>query len=96
MYRIEWQGETALIKASRNGHYETVKLLLAHSAIVDLMNRDGESALSLVRDGNHQEVRRSSFGSRAPATEAVGCRDNQVRKSYDGVTWDTILIINYF
>jgi ankyrin repeat protein len=51
-------GNTALMEASLNGHIETVKVLLAHGAIVDLMNWNGESALSLARDGNHEEVKR--------------------------------------
>ena len=43
-------GETALIEASRYGHYDTVEMLLAHGASVTLMNKKGFSALAVSRD----------------------------------------------
>ena len=40
-------GDTALIRASENGHTKTCKLLLENGADVNHVNNDGDTALSL-------------------------------------------------
>jgi ankyrin repeat protein len=49
-------GWTPLIYAARWGHFELASTLLQMGADVNAKTRDGRSALSCARDGNHGRV----------------------------------------
>ena len=42
--------------ASRNGHLETVKILLDADADTDLKTPEGDSALKWAKQGRHQKI----------------------------------------
>ena len=49
-------GETALWIASKEGHAEVVKLLLAERADVNAKAKDGKTALGIAKHEKHPEV----------------------------------------
>lgn len=56
--RSPMDGETALMAAARNGHPETVRVLMDAGADPDLRNAWGDSALGLARRAGQAEVAR--------------------------------------
>ena len=52
----EYEDETALISASKNGHVEIVKLLLAADATLDAVETDGYTALMFASKRGHTET----------------------------------------
>ncbi|KAL5502811.1 hypothetical protein EMCRGX_G009644 [Ephydatia muelleri] len=53
MYFSLQDGETALMRASSEGHDEFVKLLLEKGASADLSDKDGNTALHLAAKNGH-------------------------------------------
>lgn len=52
----EYKDETALISASKKGHVEIVKLLLAANATLDAVETDGYTALMFAGKRGHTET----------------------------------------
>jgi ankyrin repeat protein len=50
------EGFTALMMAAAEGQVEVVRLLLAHGASADIIDRDGDTAEKFARDKGHSEV----------------------------------------
>jgi hypothetical protein len=49
-------GNTALCRASYNGHKQNVQLLLDHGANPELANRDGKIAMEIAANRGHEEI----------------------------------------
>jgi ankyrin repeat protein len=60
-------GETALMKASQNGHIAIVKLLLVHGADVRERNQFGQTALRIAQAKGHSDI--AELLKQAGATE---------------------------
>jgi ankyrin repeat protein len=52
----EINGETALMRASYVGFLDTVKVLLAHGADVNIQDFSGETALTMAGYGDHAGI----------------------------------------
>ena len=48
--------ETALIKSTRNGHPDIVKLLIRVGGDIKAKNKNGETAISCAIDNNHYQI----------------------------------------
>jgi ankyrin repeat protein len=49
-------GRTALHFATKNGHLEVTKTLIASGANIDVMDNNGDTPLALAIQGKHEEV----------------------------------------
>lgn len=66
-----WDGRTALMNASLNGHNDTLALLISRSANVNAKNCSGITALIWAADHGHTETVKILLGAKAD----VHCRD---------------------
>ena len=86
-------GWTALMRAAHFGHTETVKLLIAKGADVNITNRDGHNALSYAADGGHTETVKLLIAKGADVN--ITNRDGHNALSYaaDGGHTETVKIL---
>ena len=52
----DYNGETALMYAARNGHTEVVATLLESGARVDIESSNGETASNLADEKGHEDI----------------------------------------
>eukprot|EP00966_Prymnesium_polylepis_P134740 3114145-Prymnesium_polylepis.1 len=53
---VNANGETALMWAAQQGHYDVVQLLIERGARLDQQNETGQSAVDMAKRGHHLDV----------------------------------------
>jgi hypothetical protein len=54
--RLKDSGDTALMRAAKEGHLDTVKVLIEYGADTNIRNKDGETALSLAEKNKFEDM----------------------------------------